>query len=107
MVWKATQVKLADLPLGGMREVDLDGHPVLLIHHMEQVFATAGRCPHAGGVLAEGKLQGNRIVCPRHNSTFDVTSGIVLQGPYGAMKTHALAVYHTKVEDGEIHVDLP
>lgn len=100
-------MKESELPLGGMREIDVEGHPVLLIHHMEQVFATAARCPHAGGPLAQGKLQGNRLVCPRHSSTFDVRSGIVLQGPFGAMKTHELAVYHTKVENDEIHVDLP
>lgn len=107
MTWKATQVKVADLPLGGMREVNVDGHAVLLIHHMEQVYATAARCTHAQAPLAEGKLQGNRLVCPRHGSTFDIKSGIVLQGPFGTMKTRELPIYHTKIENDEIHVDLP
>lgn len=85
----------------------MEGHPVLLIHHMEQVYATAARCTHAQGVLAEGKLQGNRLTCPRHGSVFDVKSGIVLQGPFGAMKTRELAIYHARVQEGLIEVDLP
>lgn len=107
MVWKSSGVQLTDIAPGSMREVDLDGRPVLLIRHMDQVYATAGRCTHAQGVLAQGHLQGNRLVCPRHSATFDIKSGIVLQGPFGAMKTHELAVYHTRVESGVIEVELP
>lgn len=107
MTWKSTGVAVTDMPAGGMREVDLGGVPVLLIHHMETVYATAARCTHAQGVLAQGKLQGNRLTCPRHGSVFDIKSGIVLQGPFGAMKTRELAVYTTRVQDGVIEVDLP
>ncbi|MDE1820487.1 MAG: Rieske 2Fe-2S domain-containing protein [Euryarchaeota archaeon] len=106
MAWVRTGVARSEVPPGGMREIDLNGHLILLIHHMDQVYATAAKCTHAQGDLAQGKLQGNRLTCPRHGSVFDVKSGIVLQGPYGAMKTRELQVYHTRVEDGQIEVEL-
>lgn len=107
MTWRNTGVGLADLAPGSMREVELDGHLILLIHHMEQVYATAARCTHAQGPLVQGKLQGNRLTCPRHGSVFDIKSGIVLQGPFGAMKTRELGIYRARVEGGQIEVELP
>ena len=98
---------MLDLPPGSKKEVLVEGHPVLLLHHMEQVYATAARCTHSQGPLVEGKLQGNRLTCPRHGSVFDIKSGIVLQGPYGAMKTRELTIYPARVQDGSIEVDIP
>jgi nitrite reductase/ring-hydroxylating ferredoxin subunit len=104
MTWRQTGIAVTDLAPGSMREIDLDGHPILIIHHMDQVYATSARCTQ--GVLSQGRLQGNRLSCPRHGSVFDIKSGIVLQGPFGAMKTHELPVFHTRVENGQIEVDL-
>jgi 3-phenylpropionate/trans-cinnamate dioxygenase ferredoxin component len=107
MAWRDTGVVISSLAPGNMLEISIDGRPILLIHHMDQVYATAARCTHAQGPLAQGKLQGNRLTCPRHGSVFDIKSGIVLQGPYGAMKTRELEVYRARVESGQIEVDLP
>jgi nitrite reductase/ring-hydroxylating ferredoxin subunit len=106
MTWQSTGVALSELAPGSMREVEVGGHMVLILHHMGQVYATAAQCTHAQGPLVQGKLQGNRLTCPRHGSVFDIKSGIVLQGPFGAMKTRELPVYHARVEDGQIEVDI-
>ena len=43
--------------------------------------ATQAKCPHRGGALAPGKLEGSTITCPLHGSQFNVCTGEVLRGP--------------------------
>jgi len=40
-----------------------------------QFHALGGTCPHAGGPLGEGTLQGANLVCPWHGFEFDCRSG--------------------------------
>ena len=58
-----------------------DGVPILLVRSGERIFALAETCSHFSGPLAEGKLIGNSIVCPYHNSRFSLEDGRVLDGP--------------------------
>lgn len=39
------------------------------------------RCPHRGGPLEKGLLQGAFLRCPWHGATFDLRSGVCLRGP--------------------------
>jgi 3-phenylpropionate/trans-cinnamate dioxygenase ferredoxin subunit len=60
-------------------------------------------CTHEECPLAEGDLEGDRIVCYCHSSAFDVRTGAVLEGPAEA----PLAVYPVRVEGGELQVAVP
>jgi 3-phenylpropionate/trans-cinnamate dioxygenase ferredoxin component len=57
-------------------------------------------CPHEECPLAEGDLEGERIVCYCHGSTFDLRSGVVLEGPAEA----PLTMFGVRVVDGELEV---
>jgi nitrite reductase/ring-hydroxylating ferredoxin subunit len=57
-------------------------------------------CTHEECPLSEGDLDGERIICYCHSSTFDVRTGEVLQGP----AEDPLAVYATRVENGELQI---
>jgi nitrite reductase/ring-hydroxylating ferredoxin subunit len=35
----------------------------------------ADRCPHDGGLLSDGFVDGDRLVCARHGWEFDLTTG--------------------------------
>ncbi len=70
-----------DLPDGTMRQIEIEGSPVLLARLEGQISAIAAICPHAGGPLAQGVRHGNRIVCPWHKATFCLRSGGVLAPP--------------------------
>ena len=39
------------------------------------ICAIADTCPHAGGSLGMGKLDGTIVTCPVHGMKFDVTTG--------------------------------
>ena len=45
-----------------------------------EFYATADGCPHAGGPLAEGELDGFEVTCPFHSWTFDVRDGSCTSG---------------------------
>ena len=45
-----------------------------------EFYATSDGCPHAGGPLAEGELDGFEVTCPFHSWTFDVRDGSCTSG---------------------------
>jgi nitrite reductase (NADH) small subunit len=48
-----------------------------------RVFATQAECPHRGGPLADGLLGGSMLICPLHEWSFDLVSGMALHGACG------------------------
>jgi nitrite reductase/ring-hydroxylating ferredoxin subunit len=69
----------ADDPLapGAMRELLVDGLPVLLVCQADQLFALASRCEQDGASLQGGTLSGYTLTCPNHAGCYyDVRQGI-------------------------------
>ena len=71
--------KSSELADGGMKVVDVRGHQILLARAGEQYLAADNRCPHMGGKLSNGSLEGTIITCPRHGSQFDLRDGRVVR----------------------------
>ena len=57
-------------------------------------------CTHEECPLSEGDLDGDRITCYCHSSSFDVRTGEVLEGPAET----PLQIYETSVADGELQI---
>ena len=60
---------------GEMMKVEIDGREILLARVSGSYYAIDDRCPHMGGDLSKGSLEGSVVTCPRHGSEFDVRSG--------------------------------
>lgn len=53
------------------------------------LYAFAYKCPHAGGILAEGKIAANGcITCPLHRYSFHLKSGFNTSGEGYFLKTY-------------------
>jgi 3-phenylpropionate/trans-cinnamate dioxygenase ferredoxin component len=77
-------VKVADrdeVPAGGKKLVEIDGRAIALFHVGAEYYAIDDVCTHDGGTLADGKLEGCEIECPRHGARFDVKTGRALSMP--------------------------
>jgi 3-phenylpropionate/trans-cinnamate dioxygenase ferredoxin subunit len=77
-------VKVADrslVPPGEKRLLDVDGRAIALFNVDGTFYAIDDLCTHDGGPLAEGKLIGCEIQCPRHGARFDVRTGKALCMP--------------------------
>lgn len=67
------EVPLAEVPVGTVRGLTA----ALCVARLSETEAVAltRRCPHAGGDLANGWVDGASVVCPWHNLPFDAASG--------------------------------
>jgi 3-phenylpropionate/trans-cinnamate dioxygenase ferredoxin subunit len=71
--------RIGELSDGTMKEVQAQGREFLLAMVGGKCYAANGRCPHMGGHLALGKLDGLVVTCPRHGSQFDLSDGRVVR----------------------------
>lgn len=92
---------VTELPPGQAREVTVGGQVIALFNVGGMFHALPNRCPHRGGPLAQGFLDGPQVSCPWHNWTFDVTTGENVAS--ADLKIPRLEV---KVEDGRVLVRL-
>ena len=93
---------LSEIPVGSAHEFTAAGRVIALYNVDGTLHALDGVCPHAGGPLGQGQLEGCVVTCPWHGWQFDVTSG-----------QHCLteAIRHTSfpvtVEGDDVLVELP
>ena len=71
--------KIGELTDGAMKQVMANGREVLLARVGDSYYAADNRCPHMGGMLSQGKLEGTIVTCPRHGSQFDLKDGQVVR----------------------------
>ena len=107
-----------DLPEGEVRQFKARGKEIAVGRVAGgQLFAVGGRCPHMFARLGKGRLEGTLLVCPWHESKFDVTDGCVakwVQRPFWlkaaydatlpAFMKRNIPTYDIKEEDGEVFV---
>lgn len=94
-------LKEDELSYGEMRRVEAGGAGILLSRARDgRVCAIAATCNHFSGPLQEGEREGDTVVCPWHNSRFDLCTGQALEGP----AVFPQAIYETRVRDGNIEV---
>ena len=67
--------RVGELPPGTGRTVDVNGTKIALFNVDGRFHAIDDRCPHSGGSLGEGILQGCVVTCPYHFWQFDVRRG--------------------------------
>ncbi|MCS6946247.1 MAG: non-heme iron oxygenase ferredoxin subunit [Steroidobacteraceae bacterium] len=95
-------VALGALAEGSLQAHRVDGRDIVLCRTREGVFALDDRCSHALARMSEGRLRGNRLICPLHGASFDVRDGRVL----GAPATRPLTVHRVRIVGDHVEVAL-
>jgi len=95
----------AVLPLEGVEEnklyrVTVGRVVVVLLRRDMQFYAISATCPHAGGPLDEGTLEGDVVECPWHGSRFCMRDGRVLTGP----ATVNAPRYDVRLRNGQLEI---
>jgi len=83
---------------GEAKEFSADGRPLCIANVGGVIRALDNECPHRGGPLSEGMIEGGNIVCPWHAWTFDVATGSPIEGD------ERVAVFAVSVEGDEVFV---
>jgi 3-phenylpropionate/trans-cinnamate dioxygenase ferredoxin subunit len=97
-----TVARLADIPQGQVKVVDVAGERVAVANVEGSLYAIEDRCSHDDGPLGEGTLRGGEIECPRHGARFEVKTGRPLCLP----AVVPVKTYPVKVEGDEVKVSL-
>ncbi len=80
--------------------VEIEGKLIAIFNCDGRFYATDNGCPHRGGPLGEGLLEGTVVICPWHGWEYDVTSGECLTNPKVRIQA-----YPVKVEGSDVLVD--
>ena len=90
--------QLNELEPGTRKLLDVDGRALALFNVDGTIYAIDDVCTHDGGPLADGRLDGHQIECPRHGARFDVRTGKPLCMPaFVPVATHPVKVEGDKV----------
>lgn len=89
-----------DLAPGQVRIVTVNGRDLCLANYEGQFYALDNQCPHRGGQLGDGQLNGPDVICPLHSWDFDVRTGISRYDPKDQVPT-----YPVRQVKGQVEID--
>ena len=94
-------LRAAELSHGQGKVVEVDGHELAVFNVAGSFHVLSNICPHVGGPLGEGTLNGQMVTCPWHGWRFDVTTG---GNELGRKRAEC---FDTQVEGDWVTVELP
>jgi len=95
--------KVAEVPPGGRETFDVDGRRIAVFRLDDGFYAIEDICTHDGGPLAEGEVEGDLGVCPRHRARFNIRTGAVLSLPAFV----PVDTYPVRVEGDDLLIGVP
>lgn len=88
-------------PPGEAREFEIGERMICVANINGEYSALDNVCPHRGGPLGQGYLEGDRIVCPWHGWQFHAKTGAVEHAP-----DQKIATYPLTIEGDAVFVEL-
>jgi nitrite reductase/ring-hydroxylating ferredoxin subunit len=67
---------LTALPPGSVMEAEVGENTYAICNLGGELHAYDGVCPHSGGPLGQGNLDGDRLICPWHAWEYDCRTGV-------------------------------
>jgi nitrite reductase (NADH) small subunit len=94
---------LNDIPRRAARVVKTARGDIAIFRTMDdQIFALDDKCPHKGGPLSQGIVQGESVTCPLHNWVISLRTGEAQGADQGCTRTIAV-----KLQEGRILLSWP
>ena len=84
--------QIDEVKAGSCKVVTANGRELALYNVGGAFHATDNTCPHKGGPLGEGELDGTTLTCPWHGWQFDITTGQCKHNPAARVATVKVAV---------------
>lgn len=101
--------KVEEIPPGTARLVRVEGKLIAIFNLNGNFYATDDACPHEGGPLSSGFIEGENVTCPWHGATFHIMTGKTLEPPAGEKMgppvDKGVACYRVRVVAGRIEVE--
>lgn len=95
--------RVTDVPPGQPEVFDVEDRKIAVFRLEDGYHAIDDICTHDGGPLADGEVEGDQVICPRHGARFSIVTGAALAFPAVTPVTS----YPVRVEGEELLVGLP
>ena len=88
----------SELPtVGTLKEFTVASRSLCVANVHGKICVLDGTCPHEGGPLGEGSIEGGKVICPWHAYGFDPFTGENEEDP----EIRAIAI-ESRIEEGEL-----
>ncbi len=87
-----TAARVADVAPGTGKAVVVGDREIALFNVDGCFYALENTCPHQGGPLAEGWIDGAEVTCPWHAWTFKLADGTMTLGEFARVDTFGVVV---------------
>lgn len=91
--------RIEEVPVGSAITVEVGGKAVALFNCDGVFYAIDDTCPHQGGPLGEGDVEGTTVTCPWHEWRYDVRTGVNIEDA-----SCKVAAYAVKLEGNDVLV---
>lgn len=95
--------RAGDVPDGRPEVFEVEDRHIAVYRLDGAYHAIEDICTHDGGPLAEGDVEGQEVICPRHGARFDIKSGAATCMPAIA----PVESYPVRVEGDDLLIGLP
>ncbi|HYQ96514.1 MAG TPA: non-heme iron oxygenase ferredoxin subunit [Candidatus Eisenbacteria bacterium] len=95
--------KVSDIPVGRAEVFDVDDRKIAVFRLEDGFYAIEDICTHDGGPLAEGEIEEDQVICPRHGARFNIRTGAALTLP----AVTPVESYPVRVDGNELFIGLP
>ena len=95
--------RVDDIPRLGARVVERPaaaGNIAIFRNGEDKLFALLDRCPHRGGPLSQGIVYGDRVACPLHGWSIQLSDGCAAAPDEGCAPRFAV-----NVDAGEVFIE--
>ena len=84
---------LADMPADNTAaEIECAGNTYCVAQSAGQFSVMDNVCPHRGGPLGTGVIDGAKLICPWHGWQFDPATGKAIQVPGAGVRVYPLTI---------------
>ena len=92
-----------EVPAGRAEVFDIEDRKIAVFRLDDAYYAIDDICTHDGGPLADGEVEGDQVICPRHGARFSIRTGAALSFP----AVTPVESYPVRVEGRELYIGLP
>ena len=89
--------RVEDCPPGSVVTATVNNVDIAVCNFDGEFYALNNRCPHRGGQLGDGHLDGSDLYCPLHGWDFDVRTGISRYNSLDRVETYPVSIFDGKV----------
>jgi nitrite reductase/ring-hydroxylating ferredoxin subunit len=91
-----------DFASNNIAVADANGKKICIGRFQDSIFAFAFKCPHAGGLLAEGYIDAlGNVVCPLHRYKYDMKNGRNVSG-----EGYYLKHWQVEIREDGVYVEI-